>query len=342
MASIPKDKPSEVEETRSTTNVVRRSGRVPIGQKVLVVREVDVWRGMRDHIISNLPSGHATGVLMGKAAQLFQKPKNLRSSEEWSVWFSRIAQYLLNEATVMVAGKSHRFTEIEFYYSGEGHDDRFPHRDPVQLKTGVWYFHRSRGTYRSGSFKGVDLAFGDGEAFAGVLIRGLYPLDGDQIDGPSLHVDYWLKETGQSTVAALDKAMAGRSVWDPENPVHLVESEEKRDYPIIRCARVGLTLKKAKPESNAAEFILKPYRYLTEPRTIKKGKPHMVLGLHAAGHSAEEIQQLTGCPKRSITRYVEDFDVGKEEADFAPYFGKELSTGLLCKMHGAWHACYGK
>ncbi|MGF1582605.1 MAG: hypothetical protein ACFCD0_25050 [Gemmataceae bacterium] len=278
---------------------------------------------------------------MGNAVELFQKPKNLTTNDDWKEWFSRIAEYLLNEATVMIAGNLHRFTEIEFYYSGDGHDDQFAHRDPIQLQNGVWYFHRTRGTYRSGSFKGVDVAFGDGKAFAGVLIRGLFPFDGGQIDGPSLHVDYWLKQTGQDTVAALDEAMNGRSVWDSDSPIHLVESDVKRDHPIIRSARVGLTLKKAKPDSDLPNYIVRRYRYLTEPRTIKKGKPHMVLGLHTDGISPDEIHQVTGCPKHSIKRYIDDFDAGKEEADFAPYFGKELNTELLCRLHGTWHTCYG-
>ena len=65
--------------------------------------------------------------------------------------------------------------EVEVYYHAADHPDPFAHRDPAQLHVGRWYFHRTGGTYRGGSFKGLDLAFGGSAAHAGVLIRGIEP-----------------------------------------------------------------------------------------------------------------------------------------------------------------------
>src|SRR5262245_54518774 len=124
--------------------------------------------------------------------QLLRKPDALRGSDELGPWFTAVAARLLNGAALLAGGVRHRFTEIEFYYHGDGHLDPFAHRDPVQLHVGRWYFHRTAGVYRSGSFKGLDLSFGDGTAFGGVLIRGLATEDDVLVDGPSLCVDHLL------------------------------------------------------------------------------------------------------------------------------------------------------
>ena len=51
-------------------------------------------------------------------------------------------------------------------------------------------------------------------------------------------------------------------------------------------------------------FVGRPYRFLTEPRGISKGKPHLVLALHRGGHVSAAIHQLTGVPKKTIDRYI--------------------------------------
>src|SRR4051794_39549996 len=97
-------------------------------------------------------------------------------------WFTRIADRLLNASRLRVAGIPHRLTEIEFYdFDPTVHPDPFTHRDPIQRECGRWYFHRTGGVYRSGSFKGFDLTFGDGTSRAGILIRGLETPDGKLI-----------------------------------------------------------------------------------------------------------------------------------------------------------------
>lgn len=269
---------------------------------------------------------------------ILNKPPETHNSDELLGWFTRMAQCLLNELTFVAAGRPHRFAEIEFYYHGEGHPDIFTHRDPIQQQYGRWYFHRTQGEYRSGSFKGLDLAFGEGTNFGGVLIRCIGTPDGNLIDGPSLCVDHLLKETGMDTVAALDKAIDGRRAWDGGNLLRLERAEPPRNQPLYSSGRVGLSLKRFKSSSTATRYILRPYRFLSEPNRIKKGKTYLVLALHAQGKSAAEISQLTGSPGRSVQKYIEDFEAGKSEADFGRYFGIDLSTGDLCRLHGTWYA----
>src|SRR5438105_3572542 len=70
-------------------------------------------------------------------------------------WLTALAGRLLNGVRLVVANEPHRLVEVEAYYHSEDHPDIFAHRDPIQLECGKWYFHRTRGVYRSGSFKGL-------------------------------------------------------------------------------------------------------------------------------------------------------------------------------------------
>jgi hypothetical protein len=272
---------------------------------------------------------------------LLKRPADFQDGAAVVSWFSAIADTLMNGTRMFVGREPHRLVEIEFYYHGAGHLDAFAHRDPIQLHCGRWYFHRTNGVYRSGSFKGLDLAFGDGTAHAGVLLRGLETPDGQLIDGPSLLVDHLLDRTGAETVSKLDKAIGERVAWAEDNPLSLrqvAETERREPY---RSGRVGLTLKKAKPTSDLPRFLLRNYRYLTLPRRTAKGKVYLVLALHALGIDADDIKDMTGCPAGTVRRYIADFEEGKKTPDLAPFFGAELKPVDLCRLHGVWQATFG-
>lgn len=77
--------------------------------------------------------------------------------------FQRIANDLLNNWVLKVEDALYRITEIEFYYKGETHDDSYIHGHKLQQQKGKWYFHGS----------GIDVTFGDGNAYGGILIRAI-------------------------------------------------------------------------------------------------------------------------------------------------------------------------
>ncbi|MBL8799785.1 MAG: hypothetical protein JNM56_38240 [Planctomycetia bacterium] len=273
--------------------------------------------------------------------RLLQRPEPAADGVACEAWFNRIAARLLHGCRLMVNGQPHRLVEVEFYYHGDGHLDPFTHRDPLQRACGRWYFHRTRGTYRGGSFKGLDLTFGAGEANGGVLLRGLETPDGRLVDGPSLLVDHLLAATSNPGVAALDETIATRQVWSTTSPLHLISVDSATKPSLYRSARVGLSLKKAAAEDDMPHYILRPYRYLSEPRRTAKGKLLLVLALHVQGLDPAAIQQLTGCPRASIQRYLTDYETGRQLADFAGYRGCDLSPADLCRLHGTWHARFG-
>ncbi len=268
-------------------------------------------------------------------------PMLLRKREPVDDWFTRMAERLLNGSRLVVARRPLRLVEIEFYYWSKTHPDPFTHRDPIQFDIGHWYFHRTHGVYRGGSFKGLDLTFGHGDASGGILIRGMETPEGGLIDGPSLCVDHLLDATGAATVAELDRAIDKRLAWEDKNPLRLEAMDEREKRPLFRSPRVGLMLRKVAARTEATRFVMRPYRYLTEPRRTKKGKLHLVLALHAQGIDPSEIQRLTNCPRRTIERYIVYFERGRKEADFAPYFGIDLGPAELCKLYGVWFAHWG-
>ncbi|MBW4508460.1 MAG: hypothetical protein KME64_18375 [Scytonematopsis contorta HA4267-MV1] len=268
---------------------------------------------------------------------ILQKANNLSDIYSANNWFTQIAEYLLNSFYLIVESELHRLAEIEFYCYAQQHPDLFTHRDSLQLNYGRWYFHRNGGQYKGGSFKGLDLTFGDSIFYGGILIRSLELPDGRLICGPSLCVDYLLEKTNALSVANLDNIITNRLAWDSDNIISLQSTPEGKNNKIFRTARVGLSLKKATIENGMISYILRPYRYLTEPLKINKGKPYLVLALHLLDTSIEEINQLTGCPKHIITKYIADFDTGYLGNDFSSYFGLDLNTKQLCKLHGTWH-----
>jgi hypothetical protein len=280
---------------------------------------------------------------MKEWTDLLLEPDGAWDSDELEGWFDAIAARLLNGTRLLVAGQPHRFTEVEFYYHGGGHLDPFTHKDPLQKDVGRWYFHKTRGTYRSGSFKGFDLTFGGPDAHGGVLIRGLEKPDGSLVDGPSLSVDHLLATTKASDVAVLDSMIAGRKAWEKGNPMLIEWLPELADRPLYSMARVGITLKRSRPgPSCPARYVMRPYRYLTEPRRIAKGKPLMVCGLHTQGLDLDRIREITGCTRGAAQAYVDEYEKGKQAPDFAPFRGAELSNNDLCRLYGTWYGVYRK
>lgn len=253
-------------------------------------------------------------------------------------WFDDVSAFLLGDVALIAGDRSHRLVEIEFYYNGGDHPDPFAHCDPVQQTHRRWYFHRDEGSYRGGSFKGLDITFGEG-AFGGILIRSLRADDGTIINGCSLCVDHLLRCTQKASVAELDGDIGDRTIDDTTSPLHLAANAAAPPN-IWKTARVGLTLKRAYKFPEMPRYIMRPYRYLTEARPIKKGRVHHVIGLHKGGKTPEEIRALTNSPNKSITSYIADFEAGKSITSFRKWYGKSLSNSALCQMHGAWAAKY--
>jgi hypothetical protein len=257
--------------------------------------------------------------------------------EDLLPWFQRIADRLLRATVLDVAGEAHELCEIEFYLHGEAHPDPFTHGQAIQRTTGRWYFHRSGESYRGGTYKGLDITFGPPDAFGGILIRSLLTPEGRLINGSSLCVEHLLARTGHADVASLAAAVADRDVDAANSPLRL-RAVSERATTIYYTARVGLTLKRVAEHPEMLDYIVRPYRALTQPRKIEKGRVHLIIALHQAGERADAIQALTGAPKHTVEQYIQAYERGLQLGSTESLHGRALSSTDLCLLHGALRA----
>ena len=250
--------------------------------------------------------------------------------------FREVADLLLNRTTWQIGQVPHRILEIEVYWDGAGHLDTFTHGDPMQREFGRWYFHRQGGEYRGGTYKGLDIAIGRDDVAAGILIRGAERLaDGLVLDGPCTCVDHLLEETESKSVRALAESF-DRAI-DPSSdgsPLFL-EPADHRGLELCEGPRVGLTLKRGVLEERA-RFLARPYRFLSEPAKIKKGRLHAVLGLHRQGLAPDVIAARTGSTVAQVGKYVAQYTAGR--AKDPREFVKDLSADETCRLLGACDA----
>ncbi len=100
------------------------------------------------------------------------------SKKELEKHFAKVADQILNKHVMWINSKPYRLLEIEFYLNSQNHPDTFTHGDPMQAKRGEWYFHRQKNTYKAGTYKGLDIAFGQGDSSkGGILLRAMLSLN---------------------------------------------------------------------------------------------------------------------------------------------------------------------
>jgi 3-methyladenine DNA glycosylase Mpg len=250
--------------------------------------------------------------------------------------FGQIAELLLNRTTLFIAQHPYRITEIELYYHGLQHLDPFTHNDPMQQQLGAWYFHRSGTQYRSGTYKGLDIAFGSAEAFGGILLRGIESLagSGPLIDGPCNLVDHILASTASPSIATLVSRFDA-TIEDPtrRSPLHLaLDAHPRPAQPIYATPRIGLTIKKGNTPARR-RFIARPYRFLSEPARIRKGKPHLITSLHQHGHAPAQIAALTRTRLAVVQGYLDAFEAGPTTP--LESLRGDLSPAQTCQLLGA-------
>lgn len=129
--------------------------------------------------------------------------------------FESVARYLLNRCLLICEGQQYfRICEIEVYLTSSDHPDPYTHCTWEQLTTVAerWYWHRAspsdKSGYRGGTFKGVDLTYGqsiDGvKTYGGILLRSIFDFQNNRmIEGPCLTVNRLLQCCQVATVGEL-------------------------------------------------------------------------------------------------------------------------------------------
>ena len=184
--------------------------------------------------------------------------------------FHRIANDLLNYWVLKVEDSLYRITEIEFYYNcGKLHNDTYIHGHELQKQKGKWYFHGS----------GIDLTFGNDDAFGGILIRAICKINDEgkrYCYGP---LNCILEIFGNLS-----------SIYKSEMSFCLIPAQEEQfkiEKPI--CApRVGLN-----PEKNPIMWN-KNYRFLVMPKQKHADKSRILEAMKSQGLSEVEQNSIWG------------------------------------------------
>ena len=245
-----------------------------------------------------------------------------------------LVEHLLRSAELIAAEQVLRLRELELYFWSESHPDPFSHRHPLTREFGRWYIHRTGSGYRSGSFKGLDFAFGHAQAHVGILIRAIELPHGSRIEGPSSIVDFLLSRLGLSSPAALDAHIGPLRIWDTDSPLHIRWNETPASVTIAQGPRVGLSLKRLAAFPEMPRYLAKPYSLLTDPKLTRKGRATFAIGLHQQGMDRDRIAALMGLTPSQVEAYLGWYEAGRGEAVTA-FAGRNLRVAEKCRLLGA-------
>lgn len=205
-----------------------------------------------------------------------------------SLNFEEISDILFNKSCLIISGRRYRILEVEYYLYEDGHEDHFAHCHPQQMEFMEWCFHRASAksdTYRSGTYKGLDIACGskDLKRYGGILLRSIYDLhDKKVINGPSLLVDHILSQNGiePNNIKSFISDKLNNNLNVSFSPcLSLIISSKYLYNPahIWKSPRVGLSLKKTDHIDDRHFFLSSFYRHLIFPHLIPKGFPLLVM-----------------------------------------------------------------
>lgn len=145
-------------------------------------------------------------------------------------------------------------------------------------------------------------------------------------------MDQVLKQTGAEQIVNLVKqADFTNTIFSDKSVLRVVPAKQKVVRNLIRTPRVGLTLKKIDQER--PKYLMRDYRYLNIPEQMSKGKPYIILALHRAGKSSQEISDITKTKAPVVKRYVELYEGNKHAPEY--FLGKTLNTEAMCEIYAA-------
>lgn len=183
-----------------------------------------------------------------------------------------VADIIMNKSHLRCNGKTYRVCEVEFYLLSDSHDDKYTHANPDQLRYGRWYFHKYKtGAYKSGTWKGMDIAMGSkkDDKHCGILIRSIYDVENDKmIEGPCRTVNELISRWNHDNVKEfMFNKKSPLSVTRSKNNryVYMRDNDTFEEEDIYTTKRIGLSDK-------FPEWQDVHYRFFIKKNMIKKGK----------------------------------------------------------------------
>lgn len=187
--------------------------------------------------------------------------------------FEQIAKDLFSKHMLCIETSNKKLAylflrEVEFYLNSNEHPDETVHCHPVQKHKDCIYFHRAStkkdAKYRGGTFKGMDLVWGDGNDYFGILIRSVETETGEVIEGPCKVVNYILQIMDKEHIRDIVSEDQSLNYRDPLSCIYLAKVKTKLPiYQYMKGPRIGL------PDT---EWGNKPYRFVNFTKDIKKRK----------------------------------------------------------------------
>jgi len=224
-----------------------------------------------------------------------------------SDYLNAFANVILNHAVLKVNSQNLQITEVEFYYQtslNDIHNDPYVHGDDHQLTTECFYFHRQNGkSYKGGTFKGLDITFGNGrDTYGGILIRAVI-FGNEYIEGPCKVVDKILELSKCDSINKLvDGSSVPLSINNKDQIMYIEYLEKGREDMMFSGPRVGLSLPKSRFDAKL-NYILRPLRFTTYPN--KTTKYRNLLAMHALSiHSEEDVCKCFGLKKNILKGWI--------------------------------------
>ena len=212
---------------------------------------------------------------MGIIEDLQEKIKTSNGSvEEMQCIFYETAKELLNGHVLEIKDKDTNkvltleLKELEFYFFDCRHPDIYTHLDKIQKKFFKLYVHKKvdgRG--------GIDITFGNGEYYGGILIRGIkYTEDEEElyISGPAnvrkFIIDYFNKKNHNEL----------RNFFNNKNKCEIkLNRKETKKNPILHSTRIGLNLELDPIYANALYRIMDFYYLVNNTKHKNKNVPEI-------------------------------------------------------------------
>lgn len=192
--------------------------------------------------------------LLNLASNL-KKCNDLKSTEKYFLNFSKD---FLNTYTLKIGNNYYELVEIEFYYfECNKHEDIYTHLNELQKENGKLYVHT-----RWGTRGGIDLTFGDGSFYGGILIRGIKYKD-EYIPGPARSRDFIVDKLNEEKKLTINSSKELQKIFNKKNSFKLVQNVSQTNS-IIHSTRVGLSDKSSDFKNALYRFIREDY--LNEPK----------------------------------------------------------------------------
>lgn len=178
--------------------------------------------------------------------------------------FDQMANYILNRTVIVCNDNILRICEIEFYLKSVDHNDPYVHDTSEQHTYGNWYFHKHHtGTYKGGTFKGLDITFGSLKSACGILIRSVMCLGNSVsgsvntkqvIEGPCKTVNKLLELLEVKSIMDFTQ---GNTIAINHEKLKLIEIQTPTTDIIVKGPRIGLSNKNIEYQNAEYRFAIK-------------------------------------------------------------------------------------